>query len=215
MNTYRTTVSWLIAGSLPLIGMVGIPSVSVGEDAFVETEYGSLLDTQTGLEWGKDFGQLSGMTAPQAYIAGFYYEYSVDPKTGELMPPPGLEYAGIDPETNAPYTDWRRPTVGEVHEAIDNGILDYIDFDLSYEPGIQSPDEYGEVYFWTVCTDRWKNLTLRYKILFNAAKDYLLGSGAGQMLAVRGGPEDHGNCPGKHGGADDQGKPDKPGKPKK
>ena len=227
MNTYRTTLSWLIAGSLLLIGMAGIPSVSVGEDPdppFVETAYGGLEDMRTGLVWGKDINESTGMNAPQWYIDRFYYLEDPDADPEEPLHP---EYSGG-------FTDWRRPTVGEILTAVANGIVSYLDangevtyMDFSYDPGIQDANydksdgqRYGETYYWTACKDKMKGPYVQpYKVRFGNGDDisteWLHYSGSGWMLAVRGGPENHDNCPGKHGGVDDHGKPDKPGKPPK
>jgi len=207
MNTHCKTMLRLIAGCLPLIMLVGIPSVSVGQ--FETTQYEGLLDTQTGLVWGKDMGINDHALFPEMYVAEFYYAVN------EAADPP----RPLHPEYSGGFDDWRPPTVGEVLVAIENGLLAHMDF--TYGDGVvvlagdllDNGTTYGDLIYWSACVEKARGQTLRYKFRFSPEPDsYWRGSGAGWVIAVRGAPADHSNCPGRHYKAP---KPDKPGKPKK
>lgn len=203
MKTCRTTASWLIAGSLLLIGVAGIPSVCMGQEPpdlpFVETDYQGLEDMRTHLVWGKDINVMTGVVLPDAYVESYYNREDSDGDQSTVSPLPVTLTGG--------FTDWRLPTVGEVLEAIDNGLLDHMDF--SYRAGHQGLDAvmdrymgdengltYRTAYFWATCKDRWKNMMVRYRVRFS---DGTFGGGSsGGIIAVRGQHYNHSNCPGRH-----------------
>jgi hypothetical protein len=155
------------------------------------------------------------MLYTQMLISNFYYM-----NAHPLLPlhpflPLEPAYAGRDGAGNL-YNDWRPPTVGEIltaieHEDHEDGLLDV--FDFSYRADDQGPDAimdageipYQEAYFWTACHYRRKGLSNLYKVRFGnggaIGVDVILQSGSGWLIAVRGKPADHSNCPKDHAAA--------------
>jgi hypothetical protein len=224
-------------------------------EPFTKTDHQAYRDNVTGLEWGKHINIHSHAMLPEMHVTDFYntYEEVPNPEYGEpehpdapptiIVPPPGLEFAGplvydedgepvIDPDTGEQqrimHTDWRPPTIGELLEAIDHGLLEYLYLDFSYDEGAQPygepkpegyddlnlsmypPNAWGDDDYWSICIEKHRGYNRRYKFRFTQEMelDYWMQSGAGWHIAVRGKAADHSNCPGRHY------KPPKPGKPK-
>jgi Calx-beta domain-containing protein len=207
MNWYRKTFIWLTAGGLLLVGMIGSPSICVGHDDenWEHTDYGSVKNKHTGLEWGADINEPTHGIFPEKYIADFYYLPKIirdgEGKIIDILLPSGLKYSGDN-------TDWRPPTVGEMLSAVDDGLLDHLDFTYGDDLDVKAIDDpiydntFGNRVYWATCLEKYQGLIRRYKFHFALEPDcdpvYYMESGAGDLIGVRGMPANHSNCPGKH-----------------
>jgi hypothetical protein len=101
------------------------------------------------------------------------------------------------PDANGGYTDWRAPTVGEINEAIANGLNIHLDF---FRNG--TPNDF--VYRLTGCLKKIKKQTYRYAVRYadGDLQYYTTFGGVSglSLVCVRGLPADTQNdCPGGHG----------------
>jgi hypothetical protein len=99
------------------------------------------------------------------------------------------------PNSNGGYNDWRAPTVGEINEAIANGLNSHLDFFGDGRPT-------DLVYRWTACTKKSKARTYRYAVRYFDSDLQLyqhFGGVSGlSIICVRGVPADTKNdCPGQ------------------
>lgn len=131
------------------------------------SEDGGCKDLKTGLVFGPDTRAI-GVTNPEGG-SGIFPE-------GDCMDMNQMNYAG--------YSDWRLPSIGEVEEALANGLQFHLDHFLD-----DGPDT-GE-YRWSSCVAKIRGVNSRYKIRF-ADGDVLAvpnSSASTPQVCVRGVPE--------------------------
>jgi hypothetical protein len=148
------------------------------DDAFASTD-GGCKDLSTGLVWGTDI-RIWGF--PNGTAQNYNY-------CNDLM--------NQNPANGGGFTDWRVPTVEEIHDSLANGLNSHLDFFLD-----GSPDDFK--YRWTACTQRIKGISYRYMVRFADGHTDLpitiVGRPDTHLICVRGLPADLRNdCPGKPG----------------
>ena len=90
------------------------------------------------------------------------------------------------------FTDWRAPTLGEVQQALANGLNSHLDF---FNDSGTTPDD-GK-YRYTACKKKIQGAYNTYAIRFTDGSIKLTLTGGDQLICVRGQPADPANdCPG-------------------
>ncbi|TWU28461.1 DUF1566 domain-containing protein [Bythopirellula polymerisocia] len=141
----------------------------VVDDDYFSTEDGGCKDLFTGLVWSPDLRGITGNPNAQGVAAPDFY----------------CERAGIMNPYNG-HSDWRVPTLGEVEEAVANGLNFHLDFFLDGGPDDGS-------YRYTTCSIKQRGVRLWYAIRFSDG-DTKLTNGTAGILCVRGAPSDN-DCP--------------------
>jgi hypothetical protein len=157
------------------------PSVQAAclvNDSDFTTADGGCKDQNTGLVWSPDLRAFTGGPGTSPALSG-----SSDNWCNQEL--------NSNPAKGGGFTDWRSPTVGEVTEALANGLYSHLDFFLD-----GTPDD--SVYRWTTCTTKVKGWLHRYKVRYsdgNVVLHNLAGSSDGNhVICVRGLPNPN-DCP--------------------
>jgi hypothetical protein len=175
----RWTLGWTV-----LMLIVGVSSAvhaaCLVNDSDFNSTAGGCKDLSTGLVWSPDLRAFTGGPGSSPGLSG-----SFDGWCNQEL--------NSDPAKGGGFTDWRSPTVGEVTEALANGLYSHLDFFLD-----GTPDD--SVYRWTTCTTKVKGTLHRYKVRYsdgNVVLHNLSGSSDGNfVVCVRGLPADTANdCP--------------------
>jgi hypothetical protein len=169
-----------------MLAVYGASSGALGgclvEDDDFTTADGGCKDLNTGLVWSPDLRAFGGSQEGMAQ--------NNNQDMCNL-------YLNEVPANGGGFTDWRPVTVGEVQEALANGLNSHLDFFLN-----GSPDDFK--YRWTACTKKIKGIPYRYMIRFGDGDVVLLITLVGRpdthLICVRGQPADPANdCPSGHG----------------
>jgi hypothetical protein len=124
----------------------------------------------------------------RAFGASQYGFSSVDVRNGLAC----NDFLNRVPANGGGFTDWRAPTLGEVQEALANGLNSHLDF---FNDGGATPDD--GVYRWTACTKKVQGAWNNYKIRFIDGDVILTLVGGPHLICVRGAAADPANdCPG-------------------
>jgi hypothetical protein len=153
----------------------------VADDRDFATAGGGCKDLSTGLVWSPDLRAFDGIS-----------DEGQAQNSGQLICD---QFLNSNLANGGGFTDWRVPTVGEIQEAIDNGLNSHLDFFLN-----GSPDDFK--YRWTACTKKIKRFTYRYIVRFADGVTQLPITISGRpdthLICVRGLPADTANdCPDK------------------
>jgi hypothetical protein len=175
----RFTIVWIAL--IPFVGMSpAVHAACLVNDGDFTTADGGCKDLNTGLVWSPDLRAFTGGPGSSPGLSG-----SFDGWCNQEL--------NSKPANGGGFTDWRSPTVGEVNEALANGLYSHLDFFLD-----GTPDD--SVYRWTTCTTKVKGTLHRYKVRYsdgNVVLHNLSGSSDGNfVVCVRGLPADIANdCP--------------------
>ncbi len=167
----------MIGEALANIGGDGTNGECAVDDADFASAGGGCKDITTGLVWSSTYFPSSDAGGSGRRLA-ICSEWFVD-----------------QPEAGG-HTDWRNPTVGEIDEAIDNGLNAHLDF--LYDQGFQSVDD---LYRLTACAGKKNrgNPTV-YKYRYSDGDTLALFESDVPVICVRGLPETPDSCPGKKKG---------------
>jgi hypothetical protein len=164
-----------------LLCCLWVPAASAGcrvdDDDFTTTD-GGFMDLSSGLVWSPDLRALGTNQLPQSTVNIYNLcdNYLNDATAG------------------GGFTDWRPPTLGEVEEALANGLNSHLDYFLN-----GSGDD--GVYYYTSCTQKVRGLPNAIAVRHSDG-DVRLGYVAfGYLVCVRGLPSDN-DCPGNGKGGD-------------
>lgn len=150
-------------------------AVCAVNDASFTTADGGCKDLNTGLVWSSDVLGLSGNN-----------QYPHGTNAAEANGCGGLSSA---PEGGG-FTDWRLPTVGEVQDALANGLNSHLDF--YYASGSQPVDA---EYRWTRCeAPKVRGAPNKYLIRYTDGKVIQDAFASHQVICVRGLAADN-DCP--------------------
>jgi hypothetical protein len=171
-------VSYRLVGFAALLIACGCATsaraVCAVNDANFTTADGGCKDLTTGLVWSSDvLGVVGGSPAssnPSTAICGTYFEDK--------------------PEAGG-FTDWRPPSVGEVQDALTNGLASHLDF--YYAAGNQADD--GKYRFTSCNAPKIRGSTPKYVIRYSDGNIISAGFDSYQSICVRGSADD-GDCPG-------------------
>jgi hypothetical protein len=175
---HRYTMYWIVLLITVLVSSTVVAKCVVNDSDFSSTE-GGCKDLNTGLVWSPDlraFGPAPGGGHPY------------------LVPQPKIQTACNNRLNNSPngggYTDWRAPTLGEVQEALANGLNSHLNFFLD-----GSPDD--GLYRWTGCSaGKKKGTNYTYIIRYTDGSIQTNAFSALPLICVRGAPADLTNdCP--------------------
>jgi hypothetical protein len=173
MLKYRVGFAVLLAGCWcsPVL------AACVVNDADFATAGGGCKDLNTGLVWSPDIRvfDINGL--------GVYSSNADDAICNQFL--------NNRPANGGGYTDWRVPTLGEVQEALANGLNSHLDFFLD---GGATPDDGN--YRWTACKKKVKGHLHTYAIRYTDGDIFLGYLPVYPMICVRGQPRDLTNdCP--------------------
>jgi hypothetical protein len=200
-QTRQKTSPFVFVGLVLLLGLTALAGQGFGAEPpppFVVTDGGNVLDTSTGLVWGREIWWFGPFYGAQTLITDWAEE---NPEQADNV----LGYSEENP------TGWRPATIGEVLTIINSGFVAVVD--LSFDEGIQGVDTllpagdsrfdpladppvltFGDLYYWTACTGKIKGHPARYMIRF-CDGDNVVSTGAAMIIPVRGAPPDHTLCP--------------------
>jgi hypothetical protein len=157
------------------------PAACLVNDPDFASTGGGCKDLDTGLVWSPDLRAFGPAPGGSPY----------------LVPQPQIQTACNNRLNNSPngggYTDWRAPTLGEVQEALANGLNSHLNFFLN-----GSPDD--GLYRWTRCSaGKKRGAQYSYTIRYSDGDVQPKAFDALPLICVRGLPPDSANdCPG-HG----------------
>jgi hypothetical protein len=171
-------------GSMVLLAISGASSFAQGacvvSDANFASAGGGCKDLRTGVVW-----------SPDMRAQGLAY----NPSSGSI----GIADVQVwcnnnlntQPEGGG-FTDWRAPTLGEVQEALANGLNSHLDF---FNDGGATPDD--SKYRYTLCKKKVQGASNTYAIRYTDGNVKLTLTGGDQLICVRGQAADPANdCPG-------------------
>jgi hypothetical protein len=148
------------------------------DDGDFTTADGGCKDLNTGLVWSPDWRGLTSSSGGGASSTDTNCDFNLN-----------------NHPDGGGYTDWRQPTLGEVQEALANGLNSHLDF---FDDGGVTPDD--GMYRWTSCTKKVRGLINRYAIRYTDQSVILSFVSGPHVICVRGAAADPENdCPSGRG----------------
>jgi hypothetical protein len=141
-----------------------LAACAVNDSAFTTAD-GGCKDLNPGLVWSPDW---RGLTYSSGGGASTDAQINCDVNLNQHPDGGG-------------YTDCRLPTLGEVQEALANGLNSHLDF---FDDGEVTPDD--GLYRWTSCTKKVRGLTNRYAIRYTDESVILSYVSGLHVICVRG-----------------------------